>query len=208
MHARALYALAEGIRAAQSLVDVRNDSARDAEEAVMLSTIADSASTMSRDALLLLETALVRIDDHIVEGSSTISSSDDAHFTALFSEHSRTLQLLGALHDHTRGWTHAPSNVEELAVLFQAALTSAEVVSEAWSAVLSCFPLHTLFREVSWDPKLVLLKAAACNHVAVARFVLAEANIDGLTEITNEVRICIEKICLGNGSRHDFYRSL
>ena len=194
MHARALYALADGICAAQSLVFLRDDATRDVNEAVILSTIADSASAKSRDAIFVLETALVRLDDHIAEGSSTISSSDDAHFTALFSEHSRTLQLLEALYDHTRGWTYAPSNVKELTRLFQGALTSAEVVSEAWSAALACFPLHPLFREVSWEPKLVLLEAAACNHVAVARFVLAEANTDGLTEITNEVRQYIEKL--------------
>jgi len=188
MHARALYALVEGICAAKSLVDVRNDAARDAEEAVILSTIAESASAISRDAIHVLETALARVDDHIAEGSNTISSSDDAHFTALFLEHSRILQLLEALYDHTRGWTYAPSSVEELTLLFQGALTSAEVVSEAWSAALACFPLHSLFREVSWDPKPVLLKAAACNHVAVARFVLAEAYTDGLSETTNEVR--------------------
>ena len=188
MHARALYALTESLRAAQSLVVLRDDATCDVNEAAILSTIADSASAISRDAIFVLETALVRLDDHIAEGSSTISSSDDAHFTALFSEHSRTLQLLEALYDHTRGWTYAPSSVEELTLLFQGALTSAEVVSEAWSAALACFPLHPLFREVSWDPKLVLLKAAACNHVAVARFVLAEANTDGLTDITNAVR--------------------
>ena len=64
MHSRALYALAEGIRAAQSLVYVRNDAARDAEEAVILSTIADSASAISRGAIFVLETALARLDDH------------------------------------------------------------------------------------------------------------------------------------------------
>ena len=208
MHARALYALAEGIRAAQSLVFVRDDATRDVNEAVILSTIADSSSAISRDAIFVLETALVRLDNHIAEGSSTISSSDDAHFTALFSEHSRTLQLLEALYDHTRGWTYAPSSVEELTHLFQGALTSAEVVSEAWSAALACFPLHPLFREVSWKPILVLLEAAACNHVAVARFVLAEAYTDGLTEITNEVRQYVENVCLSNGSRLYFSRSL
>ena len=188
MHAHALFALTERLRAAQSLVFLRDDETRDVNEAVILSTIADSASAVSRDAISVLEKALVRLDNHIAEGSSTISSSDDAHFTALFSEHSRTLQLLEALYDHTRGWTYAPSNVEELTLLFQGAFTSAEVVSEAWSAALACFPLHPLFREVSWEQTQVLLNAAACNHVAVAMFVFAEANTHGLTEIPNEVR--------------------
>ena len=125
MHAHALFALTESLRAAQSLVFVRDDATRDVNEAVILSTIADSASEKSRDAIFVLEKALVRLDDHIAEGSSTLSSSDDAHFTALFSEHSRTLQLLEALYDHTCGWTYAPSNVEELTLMLQGALTSA-----------------------------------------------------------------------------------
>ena len=188
MHAHALFPLTESLRAAQSLVFLRDDATRDVNEAVILSTIAESASAKSRDAIFLLETALVRLDDHIAEGSSPLSSSDDVYFAALFSEHSRTLQLLEALYDHTRGWAYAPSSVEELTLLFQEALTTAQHTSDTWSAALACFPLHPLFCKVSWDPKLALLKAADYNHVAVAGFVLTEARIGGITEITNEVR--------------------
>ena len=79
MHAHALFPLTEKLRSAQSLVFVRDDATRDVNEAVILSTIADSASAKSRDAICVLETALVRLDDHLAEGSSTTSNISPIH---------------------------------------------------------------------------------------------------------------------------------